>query len=145
MQIACVLYRPFTALDLVGAYQVFTSWPDARIELVAETRDVVMDDTGVMAFTPTATFGDVVAPDLVVIPGSSKPLASLGDETLLGWLRRVEPTAKWMTSVCTGSGLLAAADCSPAAGARLTGRTAKSSPRWVPRCSPSATCSTTSS
>ena len=109
MQIACVLYRPFTALDLVGAYQVFVTWPGATVELVAETRDVVMDDIGVMAFTPTATFDEISAPDVVVVPGSSRPLASLGDEALLGWLRRVEPTAKWMTSVCTGSGLLAAA------------------------------------
>jgi len=109
MQIACVLYRPFTALDLVGAYQVFATWPDAKLELVAATRDVVHDDIGVMSFTPTATFDEVVAPDVVVIPGSSQPLTSLGDEALLGWLRRVEPGAKWMTSVCTGAGLLAAA------------------------------------
>lgn len=109
MLIACVLYRPFTALDLIGAYQVFTTWPGATVELVAETREVVMDDVGVMTFTPTATFDDVGAPDVVVVPGSSQPLASLGDERLLAWLRAVEPTAKWMTSVCTGSGLLAAA------------------------------------
>jgi transcriptional regulator GlxA family with amidase domain len=124
MQIACVLYRPFTALDLVGAYQVFTSWPGATVELVAETREIVMDDVGVMAFTPTATFDEVWAPDVVVIPGSGKPLASLNDEVLLAWLRSVEPTAKWMTSVCTGSGLLAAAGL-------LTGR--QCATHWVYR------------
>jgi transcriptional regulator GlxA family with amidase domain len=109
MQIACVLYRPFTALDLVGAYQVFSSWPDAQLELVAATRDDVVDDVGVMSFTPTATFADLAAPDVVLVPGSSKPFASLDDEVLLAWLRTVEPNAKWMTSVCTGAGLLAAA------------------------------------
>ena len=109
MLIACVLYRPFTALDLIGAYQVFTTWPGATVELVAETRDVVMDDVGVMTFTPTATFDDVGAPDVVLVPGSSQPLASLGDQRLLAWLRAVEPTAKWLTGVCTGSGLRAAA------------------------------------
>lgn len=109
MQIACVLYRPFTSLDLIGAYQVFAGWPDATIELVSDTREVVMDDVGVMSFTPTATFAEVTAPDVVLVPGSNRPFASLGDETLLAWLRAVEPTAKWMTSVCTGAGLLAAA------------------------------------
>ena len=109
MQIACVLYRPFTALDLVGAYQVFSSWPDAQLELVAATRDDVVDDVGVMRFTPTATFAELAAPDVVLVPGSSKPFASLDDEVLLAWLRKVEPNAKWMTSVCTGAGLLAAA------------------------------------
>ena len=109
MQIACVLYRPFTSLDLIGAYQVFAGWPDTTVELVSDTREVVMDDVGVMSFTPTATFAEVTAPDVVLVPGSSRPFASLGDETLLAWLRAVEPTAKWMTSVCTGAGLLAAA------------------------------------
>ncbi len=109
MQIACVLYRPLTSLDLIGAYQVFAAWPGATVELVSDTRDVVMDDVGVMSFTPTATFAEVTAPDVVLLPGSSRPFASLGDETLLAWLRAVEPTAKWMTSVCSGAGLLAAA------------------------------------
>ena len=109
MQIACVLYRSFTSLDLIGAYQVFTGWPDATVELVSDTLEVVMDDVGVMSYTPTATFADVPAPDVVLVPGSSRPFASLGDEVLLAWLRAVEPTAKWMTSVCSGAGLLAAA------------------------------------
>ena len=109
MQIACVLYRPLTALDLVGAYQVFSGWPDATVELVSHDRAVVIDDIGVMSFTPTATFDEVTAPDVVVVPGSSQPFVSIADEGLLGWLRTVAPTATWVTSVCTGAGLLAAA------------------------------------
>jgi transcriptional regulator GlxA family with amidase domain len=109
VQIACVLYRPFTSLDLIGAYQVFAGWPDATIELVSDTLEVVKDDVGVMSFTPTATFADITGPDVVVVPGSSKPFPSLADEHLLGWLRSVAPTAKWMTSVCSGAGLLATA------------------------------------
>ena len=109
MQIAFPLYHPFTALDLVGGYQVFASWPDSEVILVAENLDPVFDDRGAMAFTPRATFADVPSPDVVMVPGSSQPFVSLGDEGLLGWLRNVAPTTRWMSSVCTGSALLAAA------------------------------------
>ena len=49
------------------------------------------------------------APDIVVIPGSSRPFAVMEDRARLAWLAQVEPNARWMTSVCTGAGLLAAA------------------------------------
>jgi len=109
MQIALALYRPFTALDLVGGYQVFSTWPDTEIVLVAETLEPIWDDRGAMAFTPTATFADVATPDVVMVPGSGRPFESLTDEALLTWLRTTAPTATWITSVCSGSGLLATA------------------------------------
>jgi transcriptional regulator GlxA family with amidase domain len=108
-QIACVLYDGFTSLDLIGAYQVFTAWPGAEVELVSHSRAVVMDDVGVMTYTPTATFADVPAPDVVVIPGSSRPFAVMEDQARLAWLAQIAPSARWMTSVCTGAGLLASA------------------------------------
>jgi len=109
VQIAFPLYRHFTALDLIGGYQVFSAWPDREVVLVAETLDPVPDDQGVIALTPTATFADVPHPDVVMLPGASNPFPSLEDRALLDWLTAVEPTATWMTSVCTGAGLLAAA------------------------------------
>jgi transcriptional regulator GlxA family with amidase domain len=109
VQIAFPLYRPFTALDLVGGYQVFAMWPDSEVVLVAETTEPVWDDRGAMAFTPTATFAEVPAPDVIMVPGSGRPFESLTDEALLTWLRAAAPTAAWISSVCSGSGLLAAA------------------------------------
>jgi transcriptional regulator GlxA family with amidase domain len=109
MQIAFPLYKPFTALDLVGGYQVFAAWPDSTLVLVAETMEPIWDDRKAMVFTPDATFTDVPSPDVVMVPGSAQPFASLADAPLLDWLRAVEPGAEWMTSVCTGSGLLGAA------------------------------------
>lgn len=109
MQVAFPLYAPFTALDLVGGYQVFAAWPDTELVLVASTLDPIWDDREAMQFTPHATFEEITNPDVVMVPGSARPIGSLSDEGLLNWLRAVEPTATWMTSVCTGSGLLGAA------------------------------------
>lgn len=109
MLIAFPLYDDLTALDLIGGYQVFAAWPDSQILLVAATLDPVWDDRRAVLFTPTATFADVATPDVVMVPGSSRPLPSLSDPDLLAWLRTAAQSATWMTSVCTGSGLLGAA------------------------------------
>jgi transcriptional regulator GlxA family with amidase domain len=109
MQIAFALYPSFTALDLMGAYQVFAGWPDGEVLLCASGRAPVLDDRGAVALVPGAAFADVPSPDVVVVPGSGRPFESLHDDALLGWLAHTAPTATWVTSVCTGSGLLAAA------------------------------------
>ena len=109
MLIAFSLYPAFTSLDVIGAYQVFANWPDTELTLVGPTKDPILDDRGVVALSPTATFSEVVSPDVIVVPGSSRPFEALEDRPLLDWLVSVEPTARWVTSVCTGSGLLAAA------------------------------------
>jgi transcriptional regulator GlxA family with amidase domain len=109
MEIALVLYPSFTSLDLIGGYQVLTQWPDSEVQLVAASDAPVADDQGLVRLAPQATFADVRSPDVVLIPGSSEPFGPLVDEPLLTWLRDVEPTATWMTSVCTGAGVLAAA------------------------------------
>jgi transcriptional regulator GlxA family with amidase domain len=109
MLIAFPLYPSFTALDLVGGYQILATWPDSELRLVAATMEPVADDRGALRLVPHATFDETDAPDVVMVPGSGRPFASLTDTALTGWLARVAPTATWMTSVCTGSGLLAAA------------------------------------
>jgi transcriptional regulator GlxA family with amidase domain len=58
---------------------------------------------------PTTTPAGLPDPDVVVIPGSSKPLGPLKDDVLLDWLRSVAPTATWLASACTGSAVYGAA------------------------------------
>jgi transcriptional regulator GlxA family with amidase domain len=57
----------------------------------------------------------VPAPDLILVPGS--PAAPTGPGPLIDWLQAAAETATWVTSVCTGSLVLAAAGL-------LTGRRA---------------------
>ena len=76
---------------------------------MAETLDPVTDDRGRLQLTPHATFDEVDRADVVMVPGSGKPFESLTDAALIGWVQKVAPTATWMTSVCTGAGVLGAA------------------------------------
>ncbi|MBW5249169.1 DJ-1/PfpI family protein [Streptomyces poriferorum] len=123
MQIAIVLFDRFTALDAVGPYEMLSRAPGAETVFVAESAGAVRNDSGgSLALVADRTLDDVPAPDLVIVPGGPGQSAQMDNETLLGWLRRVDATSTWTTSVCTGSLLLAAAGL-------LTGRRATS--HWL--------------
>jgi transcriptional regulator GlxA family with amidase domain len=108
MKIAYVLYPDFTALDLVGPYEVISRWPNAEVHFVASSPDPVRTDCG-LTVIPTDTPQTLADPDLIVVPGSGNPLPVLNDEVLIDWLRVAAPGCQWTASVCTGAGLYAAA------------------------------------
>jgi transcriptional regulator GlxA family with amidase domain len=108
MKIAYVLYPGFTALDLIGPAEVISAWPDVELHWVATSPGPIHSDRG-MAVLPTTTPAGLPDPDVVVIPGASEPLGPLGDAALLDWVRQVAPTAQWLASACTGSGVYGAA------------------------------------
>jgi transcriptional regulator GlxA family with amidase domain len=124
MQIAFLLYEGFTPLDAVGPYQVLAALPGAVAVFVAEQAGPVCSDSGcsIVADRPLA---DTRRPDIVVVPGSLTSFTDAArNESIVGWLRQVSVGAKYMTSVCTGSLLLAAAGL-------LAGRTATT--HWAAR------------
>jgi transcriptional regulator GlxA family with amidase domain len=108
MKIAYVVYPDFTALDLVGPYEVTSRWPEADIHFVASTAGPVRTDRG-LTVIPTDTTESLTDPDLIVVPGSGNPLPVLGDQVLIDWLAATAPKCQWTASVCTGAGLYAAA------------------------------------
>jgi transcriptional regulator GlxA family with amidase domain len=108
VKIAYVLYPDFTALDLVGPYEVISRWPEADVHFLARSLQPVRCDAG-LTVIPTDTPDTLPDPDLIVVPGSGNPVPVLGDELLVEWLRSAAPGCQWTASVCTGAGLYAAA------------------------------------
>ena len=108
MRIAYVLYPDFTALDLVGPYEVISRWPDAEVHFVASSLEPVRCDAG-LTVIPTDTPDTLPDPDLIVVPGSGNPVPVLSDTVLINWLRSAAPRCQWTASVCTGAGLFATA------------------------------------
>jgi transcriptional regulator GlxA family with amidase domain len=109
MQIAFVLYDRFTALDAVGPYESLSRLPDAETVFVAERPGPVRTDTGALGIVADRPLAEVTRPDVVVVPGGPGQQALMEHRPLLDWLRAVDATSTWTTSVCTGSLLLAAA------------------------------------
>ena len=107
MKIAFVLYPGFTALDLVGPYDVIARWPEADVRFLAATMEPVRTDRG-LTVLPTDTPATLPDPDMIVVPGSETPLPLLEDRQLIDWIRGAAPGCQWTVSVCTGAGLYAA-------------------------------------
>jgi transcriptional regulator GlxA family with amidase domain len=117
--IAFVLYPGLTPLDLVGPLQVMSGLEVVEaafglprrhhVVVVAEDLNAVATDTPVRV-AATTTLDEVPEPDIVMVPGGGAPtLRQLANPVLLDYLRNADRTSDMVTSVCTGSLLLAGA------------------------------------
>ena len=109
MKIALALYDRFTALDIIGPYQVLAALPGAETFFVAEKRGPVKDDSGAVRLEATHSFDQVRQADVVVVGGSPFTHTLIPNDPIIPWLKAMHATTQWTTSVCTGSLLLAAA------------------------------------
>jgi transcriptional regulator GlxA family with amidase domain len=109
MQIAYLLYDRFTALDITGPHEVLNSVPGNESIFVAEEAGPVRNESDTLSLVADASLEEVPNPDILVVPGGYGTRALLDHEPVLGWIRDVNETSTWTTSVCTGALLLAAA------------------------------------
>ncbi|MFJ3725832.1 DJ-1/PfpI family protein [Streptomyces sp. NPDC090045] len=109
MQIAVLLYDRFTALDAIGPFDTLGRLPDAEVVFVSERPGPVRTDNGSLALVADKALGEVTRPDIVIVPGGPHPEVEMKNPAVMEWLRAVDATSTWTTSVCTGSLLLAAA------------------------------------
>ena len=107
LEIGMLLYPGLTLLDLIGPQTVF-SW-FANIHLVWKTKDLVYSDTGI-GMQPTCTFESCPRDlDILFVPGGFGQNQLMSDAETLAFLADRGSTAKYVTSVCSGSLLLGAA------------------------------------
>jgi transcriptional regulator GlxA family with amidase domain len=109
MNIAIPVFDGLTALDAVGPYEVLSRLPGAKVSFIAAEAGPVRTETGMLTIVAEATLGELLDPEVVVVPGGRGTRRLMGEESVLAWLRRAHETSLWTTSVCTGSLLLAAA------------------------------------
>jgi cyclohexyl-isocyanide hydratase len=108
LQIGLVIFPRVTQLDLTGPVQVFSSVPGAKVHLIWKRIEPVVSDS-VLVLTPTVSFADCPQLDVICVPGGVGTDDMINDEEMLEFLRRQAVSAKYITSVCTGSLVLGAA------------------------------------
>jgi cyclohexyl-isocyanide hydratase len=108
LQFGLLVFPHVQQLDLTGPYEVFASWPGARVLLVAKTLELVTSSTG-LVLKPDASFADCPQLDVLCVPGGVGINALMADEAALAFLRRQAEGARFVTSVCTGALALGAA------------------------------------
>ena len=107
LEVGMLLYPGFTLLDLAGPLTVLSV--HSKIELFSKSLDPVYSDSGT-AILPTRTFGEVPARlDILFVPGGFGTADAMRNPEIIEFLKTCAPRAAYVTSVCTGSLILAAA------------------------------------
>jgi transcriptional regulator GlxA family with amidase domain len=107
-KVAVLVFDKLAVQDMVGPYEVMRNVPDWEIELVAKERGEVRAEGG-LGLIADRTLEEVESADIVLVPGGLGNRPLLGDGEVLDWLRAIDATTRWTTSVCTGSMVLGAA------------------------------------
>jgi cyclohexyl-isocyanide hydratase len=108
MTIGMLIFPNLTQLDLTGPYEVFGRLPDTKVLLVAENLQTVKSDNGLL-LTPDATFETAPQVDVLFVPGGRGIFDGMQNKKLISFLQKQAVNAKYVTSVCTGSLILATA------------------------------------
>jgi transcriptional regulator GlxA family with amidase domain len=109
MQIAILIFENLTALDAIGPYEVLRSVPGWEVKFVGPEKGSVRTDSGALGLSVDHSLDEVTEADIVLVPGGAGNRPLLNDEGVLSWLRQIDKSTKWTTSVCTGSLVLGAA------------------------------------
>jgi cyclohexyl-isocyanide hydratase len=107
MNIGFLLFPKLTLLDLVGPSEVFLRVPGAKVHLIWKNRELVSG--GGQLVQPSSTFAECPQLDVLCVPGGPGQVELMEDAETLAFLRAQAAGAQWVTSVCTGSLILAAA------------------------------------
>jgi putative intracellular protease/amidase len=106
--VGILVYDGFTTLDAMGPYQVLSEMMGVNVFFVARTKGIVRNMAG-MKMQVDVDINDVDSLDILVIPGGLQGTYKLtGDSTLLAWIRKIDKTSTYTTSVCTGAWILGA-------------------------------------
>lgn len=108
MKIGFLLFNNLTQLDFTGPLEVFSRMPDAEIFLIAKNLSTIRSDKGLI-LTPSHDFKNCPLLDIICVPGGGGVSEVMDDVESLDFLRDKAITAQYITSVCTGSLVLATA------------------------------------
>lgn len=108
LQIGFLVFPQITQLDFTGPLQVFSRVPDAKVHLIWKRIEPVPSDT-VLSIMPTMTLAECPQLDVICVPGGYGTDDLMVDDEILEFLRTQAAGARFITSVCTGSTVLAAA------------------------------------
>ncbi len=102
------VYPNVTQLDLTGPHEVLARLPDARC-ILASSAGGDIEASGGLVLTRVRRLAEIEHCALICVPGGFGSTEALEDQELLTQLRRLAQTARYVTSVCTGSLLLGGA------------------------------------
>ncbi|MGE0670067.1 MAG: DJ-1/PfpI family protein [Parachlamydiales bacterium] len=108
MQIVFLFYDGMTALDAIGPYEVLSRLPGA-VTRIAALKAGPIKTCSSLNLLADSSLAEIDHADLLVVPGAGNATNLQKFPNILEWIRTIDATTTWTTSVCTGSLILGAA------------------------------------
>lgn len=107
--IGIFVYNGFNTLDAIGPYQVLSQLMGTKVFFVAKEKGFVKNQTGIQ-FQVDKSISEVKNLDMLLIPGgAAETFKTTLDTSVLNWIKEIDKTSTYTTSVCTGAWILGAA------------------------------------
>lgn len=116
--IGIFIFNDAEELDFVGPYEVFTMINEVlqyqgkedavKVILISEDGKDIIGKKG-MRVGAHAAMSDIDKLDIICFPGGQGARAQIKNDAVMTWVKSIAPTCEWVTSVCTGSFILAKA------------------------------------
>lgn len=107
-RIVFILYPRVTQLDFTGPYEVLTRMPGAEVVVASKDGGMLSSETG-LTFANLRCLADIESCDMIMIPGGPGQTDAMMDAGFMAEVKRLGESATYVTAVCTGSLILAAA------------------------------------
>jgi cyclohexyl-isocyanide hydratase len=108
IEIGILFFPGMTQLDVTGPFEVLARLPGARIHLLWKTIEPITSDVG-LTLMPTTAFADCPKLDVLCVGGGPGQAALMEDQEVMDFVARAGESARYVTSVCAGSFILAGA------------------------------------
>ena len=108
IEIGILFFPGMTQLDVTGPFEVLARLPGARIHLLWKRIEPITSDVG-LTLMPTVAFADCPPLDVLCVGGGPGQVALMDDAEAMDFIAAAGASARYVTSVCAGSLILAGA------------------------------------
>lgn len=113
LKIGIIVFDNVEELDFIAPFEVLSYANKIEpnileISLIAE-QDKVLKAFNGLKFMPDTTFEQTQQLDILIVPGGKGRLTEMYNKNIHAFIKRMQPGLKYLTSVCTGSLILAEA------------------------------------
>ena len=107
--IGIFVYDGFNTLDAIGPYQILSQLMGSKVFLIAKEKGFVKNQSG-LEIKVDKSISEVSNLDMLLIPGgAAETFKTTLDTSVLNWIKQIDKTSTYTTSVCTGAWILGAA------------------------------------
>ncbi len=107
-RIVFILYPRLTQLDFTGPYEVLARMPDVEAIVASKDGGILATEMG-LSFANLTRLADIEICDMIMVPGGPGQTEAMQDQDFMAQVKRLGAGARYITAVCTGSLILAAA------------------------------------